>query len=194
VPVDANKTLLMWQYFVMVKDGPITRNKIQYVYYCLLCLKRHPCKFLDSLVTIYNSTTGNACKHITSTHLSLHMVRRRQSLEPKQLISISTFTSASTNNIHTFIKSGNNAVIKCVHTLIAQLVINYKSSLLLTNNVDLNEVIQATLYLKPRSYILMTPDKINRIHFHVLQIHRVRQHAYCQGMRNVHVSQLRQVH
>jgi hypothetical protein len=53
----------------MVKDEPITRNKIQYVYCCLLCLKKCPHKFLDSLVAIYNDTTGNAHKHITSRHI-----------------------------------------------------------------------------------------------------------------------------
>jgi hypothetical protein len=28
VPINANKTSPVWQYFAMVKDGPITRNKI----------------------------------------------------------------------------------------------------------------------------------------------------------------------
>jgi len=28
VPINTNKTSLVWQYFAMVKDGPITRNKI----------------------------------------------------------------------------------------------------------------------------------------------------------------------
>jgi hypothetical protein len=28
VPIIANKTSLVWQYFAMVKDEPITRNKI----------------------------------------------------------------------------------------------------------------------------------------------------------------------
>ncbi len=32
MPVNANKTLLVWQYFTMVKDGLITRNAIQYVF------------------------------------------------------------------------------------------------------------------------------------------------------------------
>jgi hypothetical protein len=31
VPISAHKTLLVWQYFTMVKDRPITCNKIQYV-------------------------------------------------------------------------------------------------------------------------------------------------------------------
>jgi hypothetical protein len=66
VPISANKTSPMWKYFAMVKDRPITRNKIQYVYCCLLCLKKCPYKFLDSLVAIYNYTTDNAHKHIAS--------------------------------------------------------------------------------------------------------------------------------
>jgi hypothetical protein len=119
VPISANKTSLVWQYFAMVKDGPIMRNRIQYVYYCLLCLKKCPHKFLDILVAIYNDTTGNAHKHITSRHPSLHLARKHQSLEPKQLISISTFASASTNNIRAFIENGNNVVIECIHVLVA---------------------------------------------------------------------------
>jgi len=99
VPINTNKTSPMWQYFAMVKDGPIMRNKIQYVYCCLLCLKKCPHKFLDNLVAIYNDTTGNAHKHITSRHPSLQLARKHQSLELKQLISISTSTSVSTNNI-----------------------------------------------------------------------------------------------
>jgi hypothetical protein len=83
VPINANKTSPVWQYFAMVKDGPIKRNKIQYVYCCLLCLKKCPHKFLDSLVAIYNDTTGNVHKHITSKHSSLHLARKHQSLEPK---------------------------------------------------------------------------------------------------------------
>jgi hypothetical protein len=162
VPINANKTSRVWQYFAMVKDGPITRNKIQYVYCCLLCLKECPHKFLDSLVAIYNDTTGNAHKHIASRHPSLHLARKHQSLELKQLISISTSTSVSTNNIHAFIKNGNDAVIERVHALVAQLVVNRKAPLSLATDVNLNEVIQATSYLKPRSYILMTPGKINR--------------------------------
>jgi len=162
VSINANKTSPMWQYFAMVKDGPITRNKIQYVYYCLLCLKKCPHKFLDSLVAIYNDTTGNARKHIASKHPSLHLAPKHQSLKPKQLISISTSTSMSTNNIHAFIKNGNDVVIEHVHALVARLVVNSKAPLSLATNVNLNEVIQATSYLKPGSYIPMTPGKINR--------------------------------
>jgi hypothetical protein len=32
VPINANKTSPMWEYFAMVKDRPIMRNEIQYVY------------------------------------------------------------------------------------------------------------------------------------------------------------------
>jgi len=141
VPISTNKTLLMWQYFAMVKDGLITCNKIQYVYCCLLCLKKCPHKFLDSLVAIYNNTTGNAHKHIASRHSSLHLARKHQSLEPNLLISISTFTSVSTNNICTFIKNGNDVVIERVHALIAQLVVNRKALISLAIDVNLNEVI-----------------------------------------------------
>jgi hypothetical protein len=140
----------------MVKDGLITRNKIQYVYYCLFCLKKCPHKFLDSLVAIYNDTTGNADKHIASRHPSLHLTRKHQSLEPKQLISISTFISVSTNNIFAFIKNGNDVVIERVHGFVARLVVNRKALLSLATDVNLNEVIQAP------SYIPMTPGKINR--------------------------------
>ncbi len=77
VPISVNKTSLEWQYFAMVKDGLIMRNKIQYIYCCLLCLKKRPCKFLDSLVAIYNYIISNAHKHITSTHLNLHLARKR---------------------------------------------------------------------------------------------------------------------
>jgi hypothetical protein len=146
----------------MVKDGPITRNEIQYVYCCLLCLKKRPSKFLDSLIAIYNGTTSNAHKHIASTHPSLHLASQRQSLKPKQLILISTSTSASANNIHAFIESNNDTIIKRIHALVARLVVNRKVPLSLATDVDLNEVIQATSYLKPGSYVLMTPDKIDR--------------------------------
>jgi hypothetical protein len=117
---------------------------------------------LDSLVAIYNDTTGNAHKHIASRHPSLHLARKHQSLEPKQLISISTSTFVSTNNIRAFTKNGNDAVIERVHALVARLVVNRKAPLSLATDVNLNEVIQATLYLKPRSYVPMTPGKINR--------------------------------
>ncbi len=80
--VNANKTSLVWQYFTMVKDGWITCNGIRYIYYCFLCLKKHPCKFLDCLVTIYNGTIDNAHKHITSTHPNVHLALKCQSLEP----------------------------------------------------------------------------------------------------------------
>jgi hypothetical protein len=116
LPVNANKTLPVWQYFAMVKDGPIMCNGIQNVYYCLLCLKKRLGKFLDSLVAVYNGITGNTHKHIASMHASLHLACKRQLLEPKQLISISTFASASTNNIRAFIKSDNDAIIKCLHS------------------------------------------------------------------------------
>jgi TusA-related sulfurtransferase len=128
----------------------------------LLCLKKCPGKFLDSLVTIYNDTTGNAHKHITCTDPSLHLARKCQSLEPKQLILILISASASANNIHTFIESNNDAVIKRVHVLITWLVINCKAPLSLATNVDLNKVIQAASYLKPGSYVPMTPGKIDR--------------------------------
>ncbi len=162
VPIITNKTSPMWQYFAMVKDGPITRNKIQYIYCCLLCLKKCPHKFLDSLVAIYNDTTGNARKHIASKHPSLHLAPKHQSLKPKQLISISTSTSMSTNNIHAFIKNGNDAVIERVHALVAPLVVNRQALLSLATDVNLNEVIQVASYLKPGSYIPMTLSKINR--------------------------------
>lgn len=111
--VNANKTSSVWQYIAMVKDEPITHSVIQYVYYCLLCLKKCPTKFLDSLVTIYYRTTGNTHKHIIFTHLSLHLARKRQSLEPKQMILIST------NNICAFIESDNNTIIEHIHALVA---------------------------------------------------------------------------
>ncbi len=69
----------------------------------------------------------------------------------------------STNNIHAFIKNGNDVVIECVHALVARLVVNHKAPLSLATDVNLNEVIQAVSYLKPGSYILMTPGKINRM-------------------------------
>jgi hypothetical protein len=114
------------------------------------------------LVAIYNDTTGNARKHIASKHPSLHLAPKHQSLKPKQLILISISTSMSTNNIHAFIKNGNDAVIERVHALVAQLVVNRKAPLSLPTDVNLNEVIQAASYLKPGSYIPMTPGKINR--------------------------------
>jgi hypothetical protein len=76
------------------------------------------------------------------------LARKCQSLEPKQLISILTFTSASTNNICASIESGNDTVIKRVHVLITQVVVNYKAPLLLAINVDLNKVIRVVSYLK----------------------------------------------
>jgi hypothetical protein len=113
------------------------------------------------LVAIYNDTTGNAHKHIASRHPSLHLARKHQSLEPKQLISISISRSVSINNIRAFIKNGNDAVIERVHALVARLIVNRKASLLLATDVNLNEVMQAASYLKPGSYVSMTPGKIN---------------------------------
>jgi hypothetical protein len=68
----------------------------------------------------------------------------------------------STNNIHAFIKNGNDVVIERVHTFIARLVVNRQAPLSLATDVNMNEVIQAASYLKPGSYIPMTPGKINR--------------------------------
>jgi hypothetical protein len=99
---------------------------------------------------------------MASTHPNLHLVRKRQWLEPKQLISISTSASVSANNIRNFIKNDNDAIIERVQAFVARLVINCKTSLLLATDVDLNEVIQATSYLKPRLYVSMMPDKIDR--------------------------------
>jgi hypothetical protein len=82
---------------------------------------------LDNLVAIYNGTTGNVHKHMASMHSSLHLAHKRQSLEPKQLISISTSAFASTNNIRAFIKSDND-------------VVNRKAPLSFAIDVDLNEV------------------------------------------------------
>jgi hypothetical protein len=141
VSIGANKTLLVWQYFAMVKDRPITRNRIQYVYCCLLCLKKRPSKFLDSLVAIYNGTTGNTHKHIAFTHPSLHLASKRQLFKPKQPILISTSTFASANNIRAFIDNNNDIVIEHVHALVARLVVNRKAPLSLATDVDLNEVI-----------------------------------------------------
>jgi hypothetical protein len=50
--VSVNKKSSVWKYFAMVKDKSITRNGIQYVYCCLLCLKKRLGKFLDTLVAI----------------------------------------------------------------------------------------------------------------------------------------------
>jgi hypothetical protein len=125
-------------------------------------MKKCPHKFLDSLVAIYNDTTGNAHKHIAFRHPSLHLARKHQSLEPKQLISISTSTSVSTNNICAFIKNGNDAIIERVHALVARLVVNRKVPLSLTTDANLNEVIQASSYLKLGLYVPMTASKIYR--------------------------------
>jgi hypothetical protein len=124
--------------------------------------QQDPRKFLDSLVAIYNGTTGNIHKHIASTHLSLHLAYKCQTFKPKRLILISTFAFVSTNNIHAFIESGNNAVIERVHAFLAQLVVNCNEPLSLATNVDLNKVIQAASCLKLRSYVLMTFNKIDR--------------------------------
>jgi hypothetical protein len=67
----------------------------------------------------------------------------------------------SANNIHAFIESDNDTVIKRIHALIARLVVNRKASLLLATDVNMNEVIQVASYLKPGSYVLMTFDKID---------------------------------
>ncbi len=68
----------------------------------------------------------------------------------------------NTNNIHAFIKNGNDAIIEHVHALVAWLVVNHKAPLSFATNVNLNEVIQVASYLKPGSYVPMTPGKINR--------------------------------
>jgi hypothetical protein len=73
-----------------------------------------------------------------------------------------TSALASVNNIRTFTQSGNDTVIKHVHALVTWLVVNHKAPLLLATDVDLNEVIQAALYLKLGSYVPMTPGKIDR--------------------------------
>jgi hypothetical protein len=67
----------------------------------------------------------------------------------------------STNNICAFIKNGNDVVIKRIHALVTRLVINRKAPLSLATDINLNEVIQAASYLKPGSYVPMTPGKIN---------------------------------
>jgi hypothetical protein len=144
----------------LVKDGLITRNEIQYIFCCLLCLKKHPSKFLDSLVAIYSGTTNTIHKHIASTHPNFHLAHKHQSLEPKHLISILTFAFVNANNIHAFIESSKDCIIKCIHAFITWLVVNHKVPLLLATDVDLNEVTQATSYLKPGSYVLMMPNKI----------------------------------
>ncbi|CAM6007401.1 unnamed protein product [Sphagnum balticum] len=61
------------------------------------------------------------------------------------------------NNIRAFIKNGNDVVIERVHALVAWLVVNRKVPLSLATDVNLNEVIQVAMYLKPGSYILMMP-------------------------------------
>ncbi len=81
--VSAHKTSPVWQYFAMVKDRPIMRNRIRYVYCCLLCMKKRLGKFLDSLLAIYNGTIGNTHKHIASMHPNLHLARKRKLFEPK---------------------------------------------------------------------------------------------------------------
>ncbi|CAK9209442.1 unnamed protein product [Sphagnum troendelagicum] len=68
----------------------------------------------------------------------------------------------NTNNIRAFIKNGNDVVIERVHALVARLVIKGKAPLSLATDVNLNEIIQAASYLKPGSYVPMTPGKINR--------------------------------
>jgi hypothetical protein len=95
------------------------------------------------LVAIYNDTTGNVHKHIASRHPSLHLARKHQSLEPKQLISISTSTSMSTNNIRVFIKNGNDVVIERVHGTCIHCTAGHQSQgpLSLATFVNLNEVI-----------------------------------------------------
>jgi hypothetical protein len=52
VLISVNKTLSVWKYFAMVKDKPITCNEIQYIYCCLLCLKKCLGKFLDASIAI----------------------------------------------------------------------------------------------------------------------------------------------
>jgi hypothetical protein len=47
----------------------------------------------------------------------------------------------STNNIHAFIINGNDAIIECVHALVARLVVHRKAPLSLATDVNLNEVI-----------------------------------------------------
>jgi hypothetical protein len=59
------------------------------------------------MVAIYNDTIGNIHKHIASTHPSLHLARKCQSFEPKQLILISPFAFTNANNI----------IIKCSQLL-----------------------------------------------------------------------------
>jgi hypothetical protein len=188
--VSANNTSSVWQYFAKVKDGSIMRNKIQSIYYCLLCLKKRRGKFLGSLVAIYNDTTVDANKHIASMHPNLHLARKRQSLESKQLILISIFTSANTNNISAFIKSGNDVVIERIHVLIARLVINHKVPSSLATDVNLNEVIQAVSYLKPGSYVLMMLNKIDCAFISMFSKFTVCINAYHQGARNVHAGRL----
>ncbi len=61
------------------------------------------------------------------------------------MISISTSTSVSTNNIRAFIKNGNDAVIERVHRFVARLVVNRKEPLSLATDVNLNEVIQTCI-------------------------------------------------
>lgn len=133
------------------------------------------------MVAIYNCTTGNAHKHMASTHPSLHLARKRQSLEPKQLISISTSAFTSTNNIRAFVEGGNNAIIEHVHALVAKVVVNHKAPLLLATNVELNNHLGGVV---PEVGVVRSDDTWQdgpHTHLHVLQVHRVRQRAYRQG-------------
>jgi hypothetical protein len=69
------------------------------------------------LVAIYNGTTGNVHKHMASMHPSLHLARKRQLFEPKQLILISISAYVSANNIRTFIKAMTPSLNAFTHLL-----------------------------------------------------------------------------
>jgi hypothetical protein len=103
---------------------------------------------------------------------------------------ISTSASTNANNIHAFIDSNNDAVIEHVHTFIARLVVNRKAPLSLATDVNLNEVIQAMSYLKPRSYVPMTPDKIDCALISMFSKFIVCINALIIKVRNVHAGRL----
>ncbi len=56
----------------------------------------------------------------------------------------------STNNIHAFIKNGNNVVIERVHALVARLVVSRQVLLSLATDVNLNEGHPGSVVLEAR--------------------------------------------
>ena len=69
------------------------------------------------------------------------------------------------SSIQAFVEQGNNAVIQRVYALSAGLIVNKHLPLHIAYEEEYTAVMQDATYLKPGSYVPMTPFKMNACHF-----------------------------